>query len=439
LASPARAATGAAARPLAAVAERGGTRLAEGDEIMAKTILIIGTLDTKSPEFAYVRDLIVERGHRTLVMDTGVAGEPGFPPDIPAAAVAEAGGGSLEALRRAGDRGAALETMGKGARALAVKAHGEGKVDGVISLGGSGGTSVATRAMQALPVGLPKLMVSTMASGNVAAYVDVKDITMMYSVVDVAGLNRLSRRILANAAGAVCGMVEQTVPVGEDRPLITATMFGVTTPCVDHVRQLLEAKGYEVLVFHATGSGGRAMEALIADGFIAGVADVTTTEWCDELVGGVLSAGPERLDAAARAGIPQVVSLGALDMVNFGGIETVPAKFKDRNLYKHNPSVTLMRTTPEECAELGRIIAEKLNRVTGPTALFVPLRGVSMIDAEGKPFHSPEADAALFAAIRRHLDRKRVELVELDQHINDPAFAEAMTARLLAMLAQRGK
>jgi uncharacterized protein (UPF0261 family) len=317
---------------------------------------------------------------------------------------------------------------------LAVAEYEAGRVDGVISLGGSGGTSIATHAMLGLPVGLPKVMVSTMASGNVAPYVDVKDVTMMYSVVDVAGLNRLSRRILANAAGAISGMVEQDVPPGEDKPLITATMFGVTTPCVTAVREALEAKGYEVLVFHATGSGGRAMESLIDGGFITAVADITTTEWCDELVGGVLSAGPHRLEAAARKGLPQVVSLGALDMVNFGGIETVPEAFKGRTLYKHNATVTLMRTTPEECAQLGKIIAEKLNATTGLTVLFVTLKGVSMIDAVGQPFYSAEADAALFDALRQTLDRSKVELVELDLHINDPAFATAMAERLLAML-----
>ena len=403
---------------------------------MEKSILIIGTLDTKGVEFGYVRDLIRARGHQTLVMDTGVAGEPLFKPEISAAQVAEAGGSTLAALRQAGDRGAALEVMGRGARALALRCLAEGKVDGVISLGGSGGTSIATYAMQALPVGLPKMMVSTMAAGNVAPYVDVKDITMMYSVVDVAGLNRLSRRIMANAAGAVCGMAEQVVPAGIDKTLITATMFGVTTPCVTLVREQLEREGFEVLVFHAVGSGGRAMEALIADGFITGVADISTTEWCDELVGGVLSAGPARLEAAAKAGLPQVVSLGALDMVNFGAMDTVPAAFKGRTLYKHNPTVTLMRTTPAECAELGRIIAGKLNLATGPTALFVPLRGVSMIDAPGQPFHLPEADQALFAALRQHLDRAKVDLVELDLHINDPEFAAAMAGRLLAMLAK---
>jgi uncharacterized protein (UPF0261 family) len=404
---------------------------------MEKSILIIGTLDTKGVEFAYVRDLIQARGHRTVIMDTGVAGEPQFKPDISATQVAEAGGASLAALRQAGDRGAALAVMGKGARALALACLAEGKVDGVISLGGSGGTSVATCAMQALPVGLPKMMVSTMAAGNVAPYVDVKDITMMYSVVDVAGLNRLSRRIMANAAGAICGMAEQEVPQGTDKHLITATMFGVTTPCVTMVREQLEREGYEVLVFHAVGSGGRAMEALIADGYITGVADISTTEWCDELVGGVLSAGPTRLEAAAKMGLPQVVSLGALDMVNFGAWDTVPAPFRQRTLYKHNPTVTLMRTTAEECAELGRIIAGKLNKATGPTALFVPLKGVSMIDAPGQPFHLPEADQALFAALRKHLDRSKVDLVEMDCHINDPEFAAAMATRLSAMLSRQ--
>jgi uncharacterized protein (UPF0261 family) len=400
------------------------------------TVLIIGTLDTKGVEFAYIRDLIAARGHATLVMDAGT-GEPQWAPDIPASRVAAAGGGDLAALRAANDRATALDVMCRGSRAVALELLAEGTVDGVISLGGSGGTAIATSAMKALPVGLPKIMVSTMASGDVSAYVDVKDITMMYSVVDVAGLNRLSRRILANAAGAVCGMVEQAIPAAEDHPLLGATMFGVTTPCVTRVREALEGKGYEVLVFHAVGSGGRAMEALINDGFITGVADVTTTEWCDELIGGVLSAGPERLDAAARAGIPQVVSVGALDMCNFGGIDTVPVQFRDRNLYKHNPQVTLMRTTPEENAELGRVIAAKLNAATGPTALFLPLKGVSMIDAEGGPFWSPEADAALFDAIRATLDRQKVELVELDLNINDPAFADAMTDRLVAMLAVR--
>jgi uncharacterized protein (UPF0261 family) len=402
---------------------------------MSKTILLIGTLDTKGHEYEYVRDLIQARGHRTLVLDAGVLGEPTFTPDIAAVRTAQAGGGSLSELRERRDRGHALEIMGIGARALAKQLLAEGRFDAVYAMGGSGGTSIGATAMQALPVGMPKLIVSTMASGNVAPYIDVKDITMTYSVVDVSGLNRVSRRVFANAAGAICGMAE-TEPAGTaEKPVVAATMFGVTTPCVDRLRGRFEDRGYEVLVFHATGSGGRSMESLISDGFVTGVADVTTTEWCDELVGGVLSAGPDRLDAAARTGVPQVVSLGALDMVNFGPRDTLPAQYESRNIYIHNPQVTLMRTTPEECAKLGEIIAGKLNKATGPTALFIPLRGVSMIDAEGMPFHDPVADAALFEALRTHLDRSKVELVEVDANINDPVFADTMADRLLDMLA----
>lgn len=406
---------------------------------MGRTILLIGTLDTKGHEYAYVRDLITARGHRAFMLDAGVLGEPppGFVPDIAAARTAGAGGESLAALRERHDRGHALEVMGKGARALALELLADGGFDAVLTMGGSGNTSIGATAMQALPVGLPKLIVSTMASGNVGPYVDVKDISMMYSVVDVAGLNRIGRRILANAAGAVCGMAEQVVPEAEEKPLVAATMFGVTTPCVDRFRERLESAGFELLVFHAVGSGGRAMESLVSDGFITALGDITTTEWCDELVGGVLSAGPTRLDAAAARGIPQVVSLGALDMVNFGPMETVPERFRGRKLYVHNPQVTLMRTTPQECAQLGEIIAAKLNRSTGPVALFVPLRGVSAIDVEGTPFFDPEADAALFEAIRAHLDRSVVDLVELDLAINDPVFADAMADRLLAMLGAR--
>jgi len=400
---------------------------------MSKTILLIGTLDTKGAEYAYVRDLIKDRGHNVLVFDAGVTGEPAFTPDLDAAAVAAAGGSSLAELRERGDRGAAIEVMARGATQLAAQYYAEGKFDGVLALGGSGGTAVATPAMQALPVGVPKVMVSTVASGDIKPYVGEKDISMMYSVVDIAGINRLSRRILANAVGAVCGMVEQAMPAAEDKPLISATMFGVTTPCATAVRERLEQAGYEVLVFHATGSGGKAMEGLIADGFISGVADITTTEWCDELVGGVLSAGPHRLEAAAKKGLPQVVSCGALDMVNFWAVDTIPPQFKGRTLYKHNPNVTLMRTTPEECAELGRIIAAKLNQAQGPTTLFLPLKGVSAIDKEGQPFYLPAADSALFNALRENI-RPPVELIELDLHINDPEFATAMADRLLEML-----
>jgi uncharacterized protein (UPF0261 family) len=283
--------------------------------------------------------------------------------------------------------------------------------------------------MQALPVGVPKLLVSTVASGDTRPYVGAVDVTMVYSVVDIAGVNSVSARIISNAAAAVAGMAAAAPPQLEGKPLVAATMFGVTTPCVTRARERLEQLGYEVLVFHATGSGGRSMEALAKDGFLAGVLDATTTELADELVGGVLSAGPDRLEAAGAAGVPQVVSLGALDMVNFGPRETVPERFEQRNLYVHNPTVTLMRTTRDECAELGRTIGRKLAAAQSPTAVFVPLRGVSMIDLPGQPFHDPEADAALFSTLKEALGGE-VELHERPEDVNDPAFADAMVDRL---------
>ena len=299
---------------------------------MKKTILLIGTLDTKGEEYAFVRDLITERGHNVIVIDTGVMGSPAFTPDITADQVAEAGGASLALLQEKRDRGFAMDIMIAGVSELTVELYEKGHFDGVLALGGGGGTNIATAAMRQLPVGIPKVMVSTLASSDVSPYVDIKDITMMYSVVDVAGLNRISHRIFSNAAGAICGMVEMGQEVQSGRPVIAATMFGVTTPCVTEVRSRLEKEGYEVLIFHATGAGGRAMEGLIEDGYIAGVMDITTTEWCDELVGGVLSAGPARLEAAGRAGIPQVVSCGALDMVNFHAEHTIPDTFKGRHI-----------------------------------------------------------------------------------------------------------
>ena len=397
----------------------------------SRTILLLGTFDTKGHEYAYVRDLIHARGHRTLLADLGILGDPLMSPDISAQEVARAGGSDLEVLRSQGDRGGAVDVMQRGASTLVPAWYAQQRFDGMLGLGGGGGTTMIAAAMRTLPVGVPKVLVSTMASGNTAPYVDVKDVTLMYSVVDIAGLNPLSRRILANAAGAICGMVESepTTPAAADappRPLVAATMFGVTTPCVTAVRGDLETSGYDVMVFHATGSGGRAMEGLIDDGYFAGVMDVTTTEWCDEVVGGTLTAGPTRLSAAGRRGVPQVVSAGALDMVNFGGIETVPAQFRDRRLYRHNATVTLMRTTADECVEIGRRIAGQLSAATGPTSLVLPLRGVSALDAPGQPFHDPEANAALFDSLRRHV-ASQVTVIEVDAHINDAVFARALT------------
>jgi uncharacterized protein (UPF0261 family) len=403
------------------------------------SVVLIGTLDTKGEEIGFARDVIEAQGVDVHVVDTGVVGEPEFEPDTTAAEVAEAAGTTLDALRADADRGEAMEAMGEGAAVVASRLHEAGVLRGVLGLGGSGNTSIATTAMRALPVGVPKLMVSTMASGDVEPYVGAKDVAMMYSVADIEGLNRLSRRVISNAALAMVGMVanEPDVEVDE-RPTVGITMFGVTTPCVQTAREYLEEQGYETIVFHATGTGGRAMEDLIGQGVIDGVLDVTTTEWADELVGGVLNAGPERLDAAAETGTPQVVSTGALDMVNFGPEDSVPETFRDRKLHVHNPQVTLMRTTPEECAELGRLLAEKLNAATGPTALALPLGGVSMLDVEGEDFHDPEADAALFGAIRETLD-PNVELLEMETDINDESFALAMARKLDEFMRDSGR
>jgi uncharacterized protein (UPF0261 family) len=400
---------------------------------MAKTVGIVGTLDTKGMEFQFIKERIEASGTSTCVVNTGILGEPSFEPDVSAGEVAEAGGTSLQALQGGGDRGVAVAAMAEGAAKIIAELQSDGKVDGVISLGGSAGTTIGTTAMRAVPVGVPKIMVSTLASGDTSPYVDTKDISMMYSVVDIAGINSLSRQILANAAGAIVGMVNAEVPAAEDKPLIGATMFGVTTPCVTKARELLEDAGYEVLVFHATGAGGRAMEDLVKGGFIVGVLDATTTELADELVGGVLSAGPDRLEAAGDLGVPQVVAPGALDMVNFGPPDTVPEQFKDRTFYQHNPTVTLMRTTVEENAELGKIMGQKLSQAKGPTTVIIPKQGVSAIDQEGQPFYSAEAEAAWIENLKANLG-DNVTLIEMDNHINDDTFAEKLVETLLASL-----
>jgi uncharacterized protein (UPF0261 family) len=396
-----------------------------------RTIAIVGTLDTKGEEFLFLRDLICTSGLATIVIDVGVLDPPPFEPDITRSQVALKAGTTLEGLLTEHDRGKSVEAMAVGAVAVIRELHEQGKIHGLISLGGSAGTTIGTAAMRALPFGFPKVMVSTIASGNTRPFVGTKDIFMLYPVLDIAGLNFISRRIISNAAAAMVGMVRhEQVDARAQKPVVAATMFGVTTPCVTRARELLEQRGFEVLVFHATGTGGQAMEGLIDDGLINAVLDVTTTELADELVGGILSAGPDRLLAAGKAGIPQVVAPGAIDMVNFGPMDSVPEKFRKRLLYAHNPNVTLMRTTPEECTELGRITAEKLNAARGPVTFVMPLGGVSAIDAPGKPFHLPEADAAYLVALKRHLSPK-VNIVELDAHINDERFAAEVVERLL--------
>jgi uncharacterized protein (UPF0261 family) len=399
------------------------------------TIAVLGTLDTKGLEHGYVAELIKQRGHQVTIIDVGTLEAPRLEPDFSRAEVAAAAGVDLSALVARRDRGEAVAAMSRGAPVILARLAAEGRIDGVISLGGGGGTAIATAAMRALPVGFPKLMVSTLASGNVSPYVDVKDIVMFPSVVDVAGLNRISRQLLARAAGAICGMVEARIPAASDKPIIVASQFGNTTPCVEHAKRILEADGYEVIVFAATGTGGRTMESLIETGLVAGVLDVTSTEWADELVGGVLNAGPTRLEAAARRGVPAVISTGCLDMVNFGPPESVPARFAGRKFYQHNPQVTLMRTTPEECTKLGRILGEKLNLSNGPVTVLLPLRGASVISAPGGAFHDPAADAALHAALKSAL-RADIPVIEVDSVINDPVFAEACAKTLLRLLGK---
>ena len=402
------------------------------------TIALLGTMDTKGVEHAFVAEHIRARGHRTLVIDLGTDGPPQIPPDISrheAASLAEI---DLEALTARHDRGEAVAAMSKAAPRILTALQNAGKIDGVISLGGGGGTAIATAGMRALPLGFPKVMVSTLASGNTAQYIAGKDIVMFPSIVDIAGLNRISRTILSRAAGAICGMVEaaaaepKTAIKGE-KPVVVASMFGNTTDCVQAARSFLEREGCEVLVFHATGVGGKAMESLIESGFISGVLDVTTTEWADELVGGFLGAGPSRLEAAARHGVPAVIAPGCLDMVNFHAPESVPARFAGRVFYAHNPQVTLMRTTPEESAALGRILAEKANLSTGPVAVLLPTKAISIISAAGQPFHDPAADAALFGAIKANL-RPEIALLEIDAAINDLIFAETCARTLLALM-----
>ena len=400
------------------------------------TIAVLGTMDTKGEEHAFVANLIREHGHHVLVIDTGTLDAPKLKPDVTRIEVAAAAGVDFAAMIARKDRGEAVAAMAKGAPVVLSKLVEARRIDGVISLGGGGGTAIGTAAMRALPIGFPKLMVSTLASGNTAQYVGVKDIVMVPAVVDVAGINRISRQILSRAAGAICGMVECVPPPGEDKPIVVASMFGNTTECVQAAKKIIEAAGYEVLVFHATGTGGRAMESLIESGLVAGVLDITTTEWADELVGGILGAGPTRCEAAARHGVPAIVAPGCLDMVNFGAPETVPAKFAGRTFYQHNPQVTLMRTTPAECAELGRILAEKVNLSTAPVTVLLPQRAISVISAPGQKFHDPTADTALFNALKQGL-RKDIEVVEMDCVINAPEFARACAEKLLANIARQ--
>jgi len=398
------------------------------------TIAVLGTLDSKGEEHAFVAALIAQHGHKPLLIDVGTGGPATVQPDITREQVAAAAGIDLAALMAKKDRGECVVAMTKAAPACVAKLAAEGRIHGIISLGGGGGTAIGTAAMRALPLGFPKLMVSTLAAGNVAPYLGTKDITMMPSIADVAGLNRLSRVIFTRAAGAICGMVSVTPEVGASKPLIVASQFGNTTTCVTEAKKVLEAAGYEVLVFAATGTGGRIMESVIESGIVSGVLDVTTTEWADELVGGNLNAGPDRMDAAAKANIPVVVAPGCLDMVNFGEMASIPEKFKGRNFYIHNPQITLMRTTADECRQLGAIVAKKANAYSAGTAIMIPRKAISVISAVGQPFHDAAADEALFSALKANAN---VPVQEFDLAINDMEFAQACAYKLIELIGCR--
>ena len=402
------------------------------------TIAVLATLDTKGGEASYLVDRIVrDWGCRAFVIDLGVLGEPALDgswlPDVSRREVANAGGEKIAQLAQAADRKRAIAAMSAGAEEVVRRNYGHGSFDAIVGLGGRAGTAMATTAMRALPLGVPKVMVSTMAGGDASGYVGVMDIVMVPSIVDLDGINRISRQILSRTAAAVCAMARVEIAGGDDRPLIAASTFRSATPCVDACRRQLETEGLEVLVFDATGAGGRTMESLIEAGFVRGVLDLTTTECADELVGGVRTAGPSRLEAAAKSGTPAVVVPGCLDMVSFFARDTVPAEFDGRTFHHQSDNMTLMRTSPRECAELGHVLASKLNASTGPVEVYLPLGGVSTLAAPGGPFHDPVADDALFTALRKNL-RRAVPITEVDANINDPRFSYAVSDAMLRLV-----
>lgn len=405
---------------------------------MAGRVLMLGTFDSKGAEYAFLRERILVCGCEVVSINAGVDGSTDlFPVDVEADAVADAGGETLTSLRENRDRGHAMVVMNAGAAVVVRQMFDDGKFDGIIGMGGSGGTGIVTAAMRTLPVGVPKFCVSTLAAGDISPFVGTKDIVMMPSIADVAGINRISRTILSRAAGAICGMVNSTIPEAtSERPLIAASMFGNTTTCVDACRESLDKAGYEVLVFHATGTGGRVLESLASEGLVDAVLDITTTEWADELCGGILSAGAERLDGAGKRGLPHLIVPGCIDMCNFGSMVSVPEKFKggDRNFYEWTPEVTLMRTTVEENRQLGEIFAAKANAATGPVAFLFPLQGVSMLDADGDRFCDRDADQAFFAAVKENV-RDGIRVEELDANINDAEFSAKAVEMMLELIS----
>ena len=395
------------------------------------SVYAVATMDTKGAELAFVASCLQDAGVDVVTVDVGTLSEPQVAPDNSREKVLDGA-----KLSHANDRGAAITSMSDALTCYLLAESKEEKVAGVLGIGGSGGTALITKAMRALPMGMPKLMVSTVASGNTAPYVDCSDITMMFSIVDIAGLNLVSEKVLSNAAHAMAGMVQRSFSSANNKNCLGMTMFGVTTPCVDAVRKELESHGNDCLVFHATGTGGRAMEGLVRSGMIHGVLDITTTEVADEIVGGVFPCGPNRFDFLSEQQLPCVMSVGAVDMVNFGAKATVPAQFQDRNLYVHNEQVTLMRTTPEENQQIARWITSKLNHSIAPVTLLLPEKGVSMLDAPDQPFYDPEADEALFSELEATLQiTEQRKIIRHPHHINDSEFAVEITKEYSKLVA----
>lgn len=400
-----------------------------------KSIVMLGCFDTKGEDFSYLLKSLKALGQQVITINTGVMETSvDFPIDVDQDAVAEASGTSLEAIRKSNDRGRAVELMGKGAASILANLVVKDKINGVIGMGGGGGTYIILEAMQAVPLGIPKFCLSTVVAKDLSRQIGVKDITLMSSVVDVAGLNSISRLLIRQAASAITAMSDTKVDDAEEtKRNIAISMFGNTTKCVDKCTELLRAKGYEVMAFHATGVGGSTMESLIREGVFDAVLDVTTTELADELCGGILSAGPDRLTAATEMGIPQIVVPGCLDMVNFAQMDTLPEQYRSRQLYSWAPDVTLMRTNVRENETLGKQLVDKLIGAKAPVEILLPLKGISQIDSEGDIFYDPEADSALFGAIKESADG-HVPVMEVDAHINDAAFAKALVERLLKLM-----
>ena len=403
-----------------------------------KTVVTPGAFDTKGADYEFLVQSVRSHGVNAITIDFGVLGDPPFIPDVTNAEVARAGGVELSILRQSKDKTLAMRVMAAGLSRILSRLHEEGRLDGVCGMGGSGGTTILSAGVRGLPIGIPKLLISTVAAGDVSAYVGTADVTLMHSVVDVAGLNRISREIYTNAAAAIAGMVQAIRPESAgDRPLVAASMFGNTTECIDRARVSLDGAGWEVLVFHATGSGGKTMRRLADEGLLAGLLDLTTTELADEVCGGVFSAGPERVQMGASSPIPMVLAPGCVDMCNFGPRESVPSKYSSRLLYEWNANVTLMRTSVEENRRIGGLIAETANRCAGTAVVLLPLRGVSMLDSHGQPFWDVEADHACFDAIRSRLNQG-ISVIEVDSNINDPIFADRATQVFLELSGPLG-